>query len=156
MPKGNTRVIEKLNELLASELGAISQYIVHSEMTANWDYAELTTYFKKRAVDEMKHAEALIERILYLEGTPQVLQPAGINIGTAVPNMLVKDRAGEVGAIEDYNEGIRLCTELADNGSRELCEKHLKDEEEHLDKIEARLTQIDQMGEENYLAAQIG
>ena len=155
MPKGNPRVIETLNENLAAELGAVSQYMVHSEMCANWDYAELAGYFKKRAIDEMKHAEALIERILYLEGIPEVSKPAGIHIGADVQRMLDNDKAGESGAIKDYNDGIKQCLELGDNGSRELLEKHLKDEEDHLDKIEARIEQIDQMGIENYLAQQI-
>ena len=154
--KGNSRIIETLNELLASELGAISQYIVHSEMTANWDYAELTGYFKKRAIDEMKHAEALIERILFLEGVPEVQKPAPIHIGPKVTKMLEADLAAEVGAIRDYNDAIHQAIEIGDNGTRELLDKNLKDEEDHLDKIEARLIQIDQMGEENYLAQQIG
>lgn len=154
--KGNPRIIETLNELLASELGAISQYIVHSEMAANWDYEELSTYIKKRAIDEMKHAEALVERILFLEGIPEVTKPDPIHIGADVPKMLENDRQGEAGAIRDYNDGIKQCVELGDNGTRELLEKHLKDEEDHIDKIEARIEQIEQMGVENYLAQQIG
>jgi bacterioferritin len=153
--KGNERIIALLNEFLADELTAISQYMVHSEMCANWGYDKLHKSVEKRAVDEMKHAEKLIGRILFLEGTPIVNQLKKMSIGAAVEAQLKNDLDAEAGAIKAYNEGIRLCLELGDNGSRELIDANLHDEEEHLDWLEAQLDQIKQMGAQNYLLAQV-
>jgi bacterioferritin len=153
--KGNEKIIAKLNFYLADELTAISQYMVHSEMCANWNYNRLHEAVEKRAIDEMKHAEKLIARILFLEGLPVVSELNKISIGATVEAQLKNDLAAEAGAIKAYNDGIRLCLELGDNGSRELIDANLVDEEAHLDWLEAQLDQINQMGLQNYLAMQI-
>lgn len=153
--KGNEKIIALLNELLADELTAISQYMVHSEMCANWGYHKLHEATEKRAIEEMKHAEKLIGRLLFLEGQPVVSQLNKISIGATVEAQLKNDLAAEAGAIKAYNDGIRLCLDLGDNGSRELIEDNLEDEEEHLDWLEAQLDQINQMGLQNYLLAQL-
>jgi bacterioferritin len=153
--KGNVKIIERLNELLSDELAAINQYIVHSEMCADWGYERLHKLIEKRAIDEMKHAEKIIGRVLFLEGLPNVGNLNKINIGSQVENQLANDRSGEHAAIKAYNEAIRLATELADNGTRELLESILKDEENHIDWIEAQLEQIKQMGIQNYLVEQM-
>ena len=152
--KGNEKITALLNEFLADELTAISQYMVHSEMCANWEYEKLHQAVEKRAIDEMKHAEKLIGRIIFLEGTPLVSKLNKISIGANVEEQIKNDRAAEDGAIKAYNEGIRLCLELGDNGTRELIDSNLKDEEGHIDWLEAQLDQIVQMGLQNYLLAQ--
>ena len=153
--KGQAKIIATLNDLLADELTAINEYIVHSEMCANWGYARLHDMHEKRAIGEMKHAESLIERILFLEGMPVVSKLNEIHIGPDVVRQLENDRNAEEGAIKAYNTSIRLAAESNDNGTRELLEAIVKDEEEHIDQIEAHLDQIKQMGVENYLAEQI-
>ena len=152
--KGNDKITALLNEFLADELTAISQYMVHSEMCANWEYGKLHQAIEKRAIDEMKHAEKLIGRIIFLEGAPTVSKLNKIAIGANVEEQLKNDRAAEAGAIKAYNEGIRLCQELSDNGTRELIDANLQDEEKHIDWLEAQLDQIGQMGLQNYLLAQ--
>jgi bacterioferritin len=152
--KGNEKIINILNELLADELTAINQYIVHSEMCANWGYGKLHEKAEKRAIDEMKHAEKLIARILFLEGIPVVSNLRKMNIGGTVDVQLKNDKAGEADAIKAYNEGIRVCLELGDNGTRELIDANLHDEEDHIDWLEAQLDQIAQMGLQNYLLGQ--
>ena len=153
--KGNDKVIQQLNARLADELGAINQYMVHSEMCADWGYEKLHEAVEKRAIDEMKHAEKLIGRILFLEGTPTVSQLSPIKIGADVEAQLKNDLAGEHGAVKDYNADIALAVEVGDNGTRELIESILKDEEDHVDWLEAQLDQIAQMGIQNYLVEQI-
>jgi bacterioferritin len=153
--KGNEKIIEKLNDLLADELTAINQYMVHSEMCANWMYDRLHKADEKRAIDEMKHAEKLIARILFLEGKPTVSILKEIRIGAEVEAQHNNDWDAENGAIKSYNEGIKLAVQLGDNGTRELLEAILKDEENHIDWIEAQLDQIKQMGVQNYLVEQI-
>ncbi len=153
--KGNDRVIQTLNALLADELSAINQYMVHSEMCANWRYERLHEAAEKRAITEMKHAEKLIARILFLEGRPIVSQLNQINIGATVEEQHRNDRAAEEMAVQAYNEGIRLAVEMGDNGTRDLLESILADEEEHLDWLEAQLEQIQHMGLQNYLVEQI-
>ena len=152
--KGNEKIIASLNDFLSDELTAINQYIVHSEMCNNWGYARLHDAAEKRAIQEMKHAEKLIARILFLEGLPIVSQLKKMNIGANVEAQLKNDREAEAGAIKSYNEGIRLCLEVGDGGSRELIEDNLEDEETHIDWLEAQLDQITQMGIQNYLQAQ--
>jgi bacterioferritin len=152
--KGNERVIERLNVLLADELTAINQYIVHSEMCANWGYEKLHDHHEKRAIDEMRHAEKLIGRIIFLEGQPIVSELNPLKIGTDVPTQLQNDQDAESGAIRMYNESIRLCVESADNGTRDLLDDILEDEEEHIDWLEAQADQIQQMGLQNYLLGQ--
>lgn len=154
--KGNPKVIETLNVLLADELTAICEYIVHSEMCANWGYEKLHKANEKRAIDEMKHAEKLIARILFLEGTPIVGKLNKVHIGAEVEDQHKNDRAAEDGAVKAYNDGIRLAAEVGDNGTRELLDGILKDEEAHIDWLEAQIDQIRQMGIQNYLVEQLG
>jgi bacterioferritin len=151
---GHPNVLKALNNLLADELTAINQYMVHSEMCDNWGYDELHKAIEKRAVDEMHHAESLIARILFLEGSPTVTTLHAITIGKSVKEMIANDHESEKGAVKAYNDAIRIAVEAADNGSRELLEKTLKDEEAHIDWLEAQADQIAQMGVENYLANQ--
>jgi len=152
--KGNPDVLKTLNALLADELTAINQYMVHSEMCDNWGFEALHKAIEKRAVDEMRHAESLIARILFLEGSPTVSKLNTISIGKAVKEMIANDHAAEAAAIKAYNEAIHLAAGAGDNGTRELLEKTLKDEEAHIDWLEAQRDQIELMGLENYLANQ--
>jgi len=154
--KGNNKIIERLNMLLADELTAINQYIVHSEMCANWGYDKLHEAFEKRAIDEMKHAEMHIARILFLEGMPIVSNLNKINIGETVEAQHKNDWTAEDDAIKAYNDAVKLAVEAGDNGTREMLESILKDEENHLDWIEAQIDQIKQMGIQVYLAEQMG
>jgi len=154
--KGNDKVIAILNGLLSDELTAINQYMVHSEMCANWRFDKLHGAIEKRAIDEMKHAERLIGRILFLEGKPTVSKLNKINIGPDVEKMHKNDWKAEETAIKDYNADVRLAVELGDNGTRELFESILTDEEKHIDWLEAQLDQIRQMGIQNYLVEQVG
>ena len=154
--KGNEQIIERLNARLADELTAINQYIVHAEMCENWGYEHLHAAQKKRAIEEMKHAEQLIARILFLEGRPLVSELNKLQIGADVEKQHKNDCKSETQAVKDYNDDIRLCAKLSDNGTRELLEAILKDEENHLDWLEAQLDQIKQMGIQNYLVEQTG
>ncbi|MDW7732266.1 MAG: bacterioferritin [Methanolobus sp.] len=153
--KGNEKIIEHLNARLAEELTAINQYFVHAEMCEDWNYKRLHEEIEKRAIQEMKHAESLIARILFLEGRPIVSNLNEIRIGDVVPKMHEHDRWSEEGAIKGYNESIKLAAELGDNNTKTLLESILKDEEDHIDWIEAQLDEIEQMGVQNYLAQQI-
>ena len=153
--KGNEKIIESLNARLSEELTAVNQYFVHAEMCENWNYKKLGEAIEKRAVAEMKHAEKLIERILFLEGTPVVSKLNEMSIGSYVPEMHEHDLEAEFGAVKGYNESIRLATELGDNNTKILLESILKEEEEHVDWLEAQLDQIGQIGIQTYLAQQI-
>ncbi len=154
--KGNSKLIEALNERLVDELGAINQYFVHAEMCEDWGYDTLKTAIKKRSIQEMKHAEKLIERILFLDGQPMVSQLGAITIGKKVEDMHKKDWVAEDDAIKKYNETIRLAVEVGDNGTKTMLEEILKDEEEHIDWLEEQQNQIGQMGIQCYLAEQMG
>jgi bacterioferritin len=153
--KGHEKIIESLNKRLAEELTAINQYFIHAEMCENWGYKKLHGMIRKRSIDEMKHAEKLIGRILFLDGKPIVSDLNKIHIGTEVPKFHENDHKAEVTAIHGYNESIKLAFELGDGGTRELLESILREEEAHIDLIEAQLDQIKQMGAQNYLAEQI-
>ena len=153
--KGNEKVIEHLNARLAEELAAINQYMVHSEMCENWKYERLHKSIEKRAMVEMKHAEKLIERILFLDGRPIVTNLTEVRIGPEVQKIHENDLAAEEIAVRGYNESIRVAMEAGDNGTRELLTSILMEEEEHLDDIEAQLEEINQMGIQNYLAQQV-
>lgn len=153
--KGNERILEHLNARLAEEVTAINQYMVHSEMCDNWGYGKLHKAVEKRAAEEMRHAETLVGRILFLEGKPMLAKLSPPNIGAAVETQLANDRAAEQEAIRVYNESIRLATEVGDNGTRDMLTSILKDEEAHIDWLEAQLDQIQQMGIQNYLARQV-
>jgi bacterioferritin len=152
--KGNEKIISTLNALLADELTAISEYMVHSEMCANWGYERLHKATEKRAIDEMKHAEKLIGRILFLEGTPVVNQLNPMRIGPDVQAQLNNDIAAEAGAVKSYNAAIQQAAELRDSGTRELLEDILKDEEDHIDWLETQVDQIKQMSLQIYLVQQ--
>jgi bacterioferritin len=153
--KGNAKVIAKLNVLLAEELTAISQYMVHAEMCENWGYKKLADVSEKRAITEMKHAEKLIARILFLEGRPTVSKLNKFTIGADIPAQHKNDLAFELGAVKSYNAGIKLAADLADNGTRDLLTDILKEEEDHVDVLEMELDQIKQMGLETYLSEQL-
>jgi len=153
--KGDARVIEVLNHALKAELTAINQYFLHAEMCENWGYERLSEVIKKEAMGEMKHAEKLIERILYLDGTPNVSDYFKITIGKNVEEQFKNDVALEYDAVKRLNEGIKVCVELGDNGSRDLLQHILEDEEEHVDYIEAQQHAIRQVGIQNYLAQQL-
>ena len=153
--QGDAKVIDELNARLAEELTAINQYFVHAEMCEDWSYDRLAEAFKKRSITEMKHAEKLIERILYLDGRPVVSHLNEVHVGAGVPDMHKNDLAGEIDAVRAYNESIRICVEARDEGTKELLDSILVDEESHVDWLEAQLTQIEQLGLEIYLAEQI-
>jgi bacterioferritin len=153
--KGNQKLIDVLNQLLADELTAINQYMVHSEMCANWGYQRLHKAIEKRAFGEMKHAEKLIGRIVFLEGAPVVSKLNPLHIGADVPQMVANDIAAELTAIRSYNEAIRLAIDVQDAPTRELLESIVKDEDGHLDLLEAQRDQIAQMGVGTFLGQQI-
>ncbi len=153
--KGNSKLIEKLNSLLADELTAINQYMVHSEMAANWGYGKLHEHFEKRAITEMKHAEALIGRIIFLEGIPIVSNLREIRVGSDVPKQLDSDHNLEEIAIKGYNEGIKLAGEVSDFATREILEKILNDEDAHIDGIEELQDQIGHMTLPVFLSTQV-
>jgi bacterioferritin len=153
--KGNFEVIKILNELLADELTAISQYMVHSEMCNDWGYARLHKTVEGRAEDEMRHAEILIGRILFLEGKSTVSKLNPMHIGNSVEDQLAHDHEAEAGAVANYNTAIQKVTELGDHGTRDLLTKILVEEETHIDWLEAQRDQIAQMGIQIYLSLQV-
>jgi bacterioferritin len=153
--KGNAKLIVTLNSLLADELTAINQYMVHSEMCDNWGYEKLHKHFEKRSIDEMKHAEKLIGRILFLEGTPTVSVLNKIAIGDGVEKQLANDRAAEDGAIKAYNDAIVLAGEVKDYATRDFLQSILNDEDAHMDGIEELQDQIGQMSLSVFLSTQI-
>ncbi|GAB4425231.1 MAG: bacterioferritin [Thermodesulfovibrionales bacterium] len=153
--KGNPKLIETLNSLLADELTAINQYMVHSEMCANWGYDKLHKLIERRAITEMKHAEKLIARILFLEGMPIVSNLKAMHIGSDIPKQLDNDHAAEDGAIKAYNEGIKLAGDVNDFATREMLEHILNDEDQHIDQIEELQDQISQMTLPIFLATQV-
>src|SRR5450631_469871 len=148
--KGNPKVLDQLNCALRDELTAINQYFLHSEMSENWGYKKYSKLIKKQSIDEMRHAESLMERILFLDGTPS-MEPLSLTIGRSVKEMIEADLKLELGAVESYNEAIRVSVENKDNGSRDLFVRLLKDEEGHVDWLEAQLHQINEIGYERYL-----
>jgi len=153
--KGNPKVIAALNEALKEELQAINQYFLHAEMCENWHYSRLGGYIKKQSIDEMKHAEALIERILFLDGAPSLTEPLQLTVGKNVMEQIAGDLKLEIDAVGMYNRASQLAREEGDNASRELFERLLKDEEEHVDWLEAQLHQIGEIGYERYLSQQV-
>jgi bacterioferritin len=153
--RGDKKIIEILNDVLTAELTAINQYFVHAEMCDNWGYDRLHHAIRHHSIGEMKHAEELIERILFLEGVPNVQRLGKINIGETVPEMFKVDHALEMDAVKRLNDGIETCRVADDNNSRHLLEEILEDEEDHVDWIEAQTALIEQVGVQNYLAQQI-
>ena len=153
--KGNPKVIAALNEALKEELTAINQYFLHAEMCENWKYTRLADYIKKQSIDEMKHAEVLIERILFLDATPNMTELMQLSIGQNVKEQIESDLKLEISAVAQYNAAIQTARDEGDNASRELFERLLKDEEEHVDWLEAQMHQIGEIGYERYLTQQI-
>jgi bacterioferritin len=152
--KGNKKLLTALNLLLADELTAINQYMLHSEMCENWGYSKLHTAIRKQAMDEMHHAEWLIERIIFFDGSPTVSNLNTIKIGKTVSEMITNDNANELNAVRTYNDTIKLAREVDDQGTLDLLTKILKMEEGHVDWAEIQQAQIEQMGMENYLVNQ--
>jgi bacterioferritin len=153
--RGDARVIELLNEVLTAELTAVNQYFIHAKMCDNWGYERLAKHDRDESIGEMKDAEALIERILYLEGVPNLQRLGTVMVGETVPEQLRLDLQNERDAIDRLNGGIALCVEVGDNGSRDLLEDILEGEEEHADWLETQLSIIDDVGDAHYLAQQM-
>ena len=153
--KGSPEVLEQLDKALREELTAINQYFLHAEMCENWGYDRLSEYIKKQSIGEMKHAESLMERILFLDGIPN-MKPLELTVGKSVKDMIQSDLELELGAVKMYNEAIRVAVEHKDNGSRDLFVVLLKDEEDHVDWLEAQVHQIKELGYERYLSMQMG
>jgi bacterioferritin len=153
--RGHDEVIELLNEVLTGELTAINQYFLHAKMCENWGYKRLASHVRDESIDEMKHAETLTDRILYLEGIPNLQRLSPLRIGETVSEQLGNDLAVEMAALQRLNEGIALCSRLGDNGTRELLEDILVEEENHVDWLETQLETIRQIGVEHYLAQQL-
>ena len=153
--KGNEEVIQVLQDVLCAELTAVNQYFIHARMCENWGYAKLAAYTRKESIEEMKHAQEVIDRILYFDGAPNVQKYMKINVGLDVPEQFHNDLALEQQAVPRLNRGIEVARTQGDNGTRALLEQILRDEEEHVDWLEAQLHQVKEMGAENYLAQQI-
>lgn len=153
--KGNDEVIQVLQDVLCAELTAVNQYFIHARMCENWGYARLAAYLRKESIEEMRHAQDVIDRILYFDGVPNMQKYMKINVGHDVPEQFHHDLDLEHQAVPRLNKGIEVARAQADNGTRALLEQILKDEEEHVDWLEAQLHQIKEMGAENYLAQQI-
>ena len=151
--RGNDQVIAQLNHALKEELTAINQYFLHAEMCHNWGYHKLGDYIKKQSIDEMKHAEELLERLLFLDATPK-MEYMALSVGTNVKEQLEADLKLETNAVEMYNAAVKISREAGDDASRALFSELLKDEEEHVDWLEAQLQQIKDMGYERYLSNQ--
>ncbi len=153
--QGKPKVLAELNNALKEELTAINQYFLHAEMCENWKYSKLGDFIKKQSIDEMKHAEEIIERILFLDGTPNMTESLKINVGQNVKEQIESDLKLEIGAVTMYNNAVKICRDEGDNASRELFERLLRDEERHVDWLEAQVHQIKEMGYERYLSQQI-
>lgn len=153
--KGNDEIIQVLQEVLSAELTAVNQYFIHARMNENWGYKKLAAYIRKESIEEMCHAQDIIDRILYFDGTPNTDKYMKINVGKTVPDQFKKDLEVEYQAVPRLNKGIEVARARGDNGTRALLEKILKDEEEHVDWLEAQLGIIKEIGVENYLSRQL-
>ena len=153
--QGRPDILELLNEVLTAELTAINQYFAHAKMQQNWGYLALAEHTRAESVDEMRHAESVIERILYLEGTPNLQRLGAVRVGETVPEQFRVDLELEYAALERFNRGIALASEVGDNGTREMLEGMLVSEEEHTDYLETQLSLIESLGEPLYLAGQV-
>ena len=153
--QGRPDIIELLNEVLTAELTAINQYFAHAKMQQNWGYLRLAEHTRAESIDEMKHAESVIERILYLEGMPNLQRLGPVRVGETVPEQFRLDLAVEHEAIERFNRGITLARDTGDNGTREMLARMLVEEEEHTDYLETQLTLIESIGEAHYLSQQL-
>ncbi|MEO6629401.1 MAG: bacterioferritin [Aquihabitans sp.] len=154
--QGDPEIIETLNEILTAELTAINQYFIHAKMRANWGFPKLAAIARKESIEEMEDAEKVIDRILYLDGVPNLQRYNPVKVGETVPEQLALELVTETEAIERYNRAIALAVAKSDNGTRELLEHRLVDEESHADWLESQLHVIDSVGIENYLAQQLG
>jgi len=153
--KGDAKLIDALNDILTAELTGINQYFIHAKMCGNWGYQRLASINRRESIEEMKHAEEVIDRILFLDGVPNMQRLEKVRIGESVKEQLELDLALEMSAVARLNDSIALAVSVKDNASRELLERILVDEQEHIDWLEAQLTQIAQMGIENYLSVQV-
>jgi bacterioferritin len=153
--KGDDKIIEVLQEVLSAELTAVNQYFIHARMNENWGYKKLAEHIRKESIEEMMHAQKVIDRILYFEGAPNMSKYMKINVGRNVPEQFQKDLEVEYHAVPRLNKGIEVARSLGDNGTRALLEAILKEEEEHVDWLEAQLGIIKEIGVENYLARQM-
>ena len=153
--QGDPRVIEILNDVLTAELTAINQYFIHAKMCESWGYERLAEYVRHESIDEMKHADQIIDRILFLDGVPNMQRLFPVKVGETVPEQLEVDLALELTALLRLNDGIALCVSMGDNTTRSLLEGILVSEEDHVDWLEAQLELIRQVGEQNYLAQQV-
>ncbi len=154
--KGDAKVIEILNEVLTAELTAVNQYFIHAKMCANWGYMELASYTKAESIDEMRHAEQMIDRVLFLEGVPNMQRYFKLRIGKSVKEQFENDLALEVEAVKRLNNGVKTCVEVGDNTSRQILEKILAEEEHHIDWLETQLQVIESIGLERYLSQKLG
>ncbi len=154
--KGDAEIIDILNEVLTAELTAVNQYFIHAKMCADWGYHALASYTKAESIDEMRHAEVVIDRILFLEGLPNMQRYFKINVGKDVPEQFKNDVDLEYKAVERLNRGVRLCVEKGDNTTRQILETILKEEEHHVDWLETQISIIDAVGIENYLSQKLG
>jgi bacterioferritin len=153
--KGDPKVIDLLNEVLTAELTAINQYFLHAELCEHWGYKRLHAQVRKESIEEMKHAEKVVHRILYLDGLPNLQRLGKISVGQTVPEQLKVDLALELDSVQRLNAAIEQCRLAGDNGTREILERILHEEEEHVDWAETQLEAIRQVGEQNYLAEQL-
>jgi bacterioferritin len=153
--KGDAKVIEILNEVLTAELTAVNQYFIHAKMCADWGYQELAAYTKAESIDEMRHAEQMIDRILFLEGVPNMQRYFKIKVGGTVKEQFENDLALELEAVKRLNKGVQLCVDASDNTSRQILEKILAEEEHHVDWLETQIGLIDRLGEAVYLGEQM-
>ena len=153
--KGHDQVVTLLNDVLTAELTAVNQYFIHARMCENWGYKRLWKKVREESIGEMRHADRLIERILYLEGVPNLQRLGKVNVGQTVPEQLRRGLDGGRTAVSALNAGIEMCRSAGDNGTRDLLEEILKAEEDHIDWIEEQLELIKQVGEGHYLAQQI-
>jgi bacterioferritin len=153
--QGSEKVIAALNKTLQEEFTALTQYFIHAEMCENWKYDALAKYLKKVSIVEMKHAERLIEHILFLEGTPNMTGPTQIKVGKTVKEQFENDLKSELDAVKSYNDAVKLARADGDNGSADLFNANLQDEEQHTDWLEAQLGQIKEIGYERYLSMQV-
>jgi bacterioferritin len=154
--QGDARIIELLNEVLTGELTAINQYFVHAKMCSNWGYSKLGDHIRDESIDEMKHAERLVDRVLYFDGFPNLQRLSPLRVGETVEEQFASDLQLEYAAVERLNQGVALCVAKGDTGTRELLAEILVSEEEHIDWLETQQETIRQIGIENYLAQQLG
>jgi bacterioferritin len=153
--KGSDEIIQVLNDVLSAELTAINQYFIHARLCENWRYRRLAEHGRKESIEEMKHAQLIIDRILYFEGQPDMQKYMKINVGKTVAEQHKVDLQLEYDAVARLNAGVKLCRDQGDNGTRVLLEEILTQEEDHIDWLEAQIQQIQDIGIQNYLAQQI-